>query len=301
MKPAVVLSRSDAQCATFFWRERPAFYVGYRFIEHHPEVIESPLPGVDELPTGRFGEMPGADGDPLPGKEGDPWGKGWAVSYEEDDPDDRIQLSFRASADGSAWARGLDNGGAQERMFFFRPEDDGVRMWMTLATREPIEGAIAVQQCLRYSGSTNVAWRQSVACIPFLSEFDVQAGGKPNDSLTYGRRDGCWVRFPIALTAYHTPGNLPLLNERSSGEVAHGLIVRESLDGKYASGMYWERTAYISNRHPADCLHASVDFGPLGAGASRTVHGKFYFVEGAKEDLLRAWCRDFPVNNTDIE
>jgi hypothetical protein len=83
------------------------------------------------------------------------------------------------------------------------------------------------------------------------------------------------------------------------GEVAHGLIIRESLDGRFSSGMYWERTAYVGNRHPADCLHAAVDFGPLSAGQHRTVHGKFYFVEGTREQLLEVWRSDFPENNND--
>jgi hypothetical protein len=98
---------------------------------------------------------------------------------------------------------------------------------------------------------------------------------------------------------YHTPPGLPLVKKRSSGAVDHGLIIRESLDSRCSSGMYWERTAYISNRHPADCLHASMDFGPLKAGQSRTVHGKFYFIDGPKDNLLGAWRRDFPNSNID--
>jgi hypothetical protein len=58
-------------------------------------------------------------------------------------------------------------------------------------------------------------------------------------------------------------------------------------------GMYWERTAWVSNRHPADCIHASIDFGPLAAGQSRTLHGVVYFIEGSKDDLLTLWQSDF--------
>jgi hypothetical protein len=57
--------------------------------------------------------------------------------------------------------------------------------------------------------------------------------------------------------------------------------------------MYWERTAYVTNRHPADCLHALVDFGPLAKGEERTVRGKFYLVEGNRDDLLAVWKEDF--------
>ncbi len=55
----------------------------------------------------------------------------------------------------------------------------------------------------------------------------------------------------------------------------------------------WERTLLVSNRHPADCVHAWVDVGPLAAGQSRIVRGKVYFFQGSKEDLLEHWRRDF--------
>jgi hypothetical protein len=50
---------------------------------------------------------------------------------------------------------------------------------------------------------------------------------------------------------------------------------------------------YVSNRHPADCLHAGVDFGPLAAGESRSVQGKFYWLEGTKDDLFDLWQQEF--------
>jgi hypothetical protein len=68
-----------------------------------------------------------------------------------------------------------------------------------------------------------------------------------------------------------------------------------------ATGMYWERTVAISNRHPADCVHAWVDFGPLDVAESRTVWGKFYYLEGTKDDLLDRWRRDFTINNQDAQ
>jgi hypothetical protein len=194
----------------------------------------------------------------------------------------------------------LDNEGKQEREFFFRPTDSGVLMWMKMTTHVDLPGACAVQQCLRFSGATNQQWRRPIALIPFLSEFDIQAQGKPNDSLTWVRRDGGWMRLPVQHTRYHTPPGALLLADGSDGEIPHGLIVRESLDQRYCSGMYWERTAYVSNRHPADCLHCSVDFAPLREGQSRTVHGKFYFVDGPNDRLLEMWRGDFPVSNKDL-
>ncbi|MBN1673216.1 MAG: hypothetical protein JXR37_19380 [Kiritimatiellae bacterium] len=294
-KPCIVLSNAKNQCATFVWPDVSDVYVGYRFMEHRPETLDTPLDGIDALPR-LAGERPEFDREkePASGETCDPFGRGWATSYTEPDADEPIRLQFRAYADGSAWACGQDNAGAQTReFFFFEPAEDGVLMRMRLSTRAPITGAFAVQQCLRFSGRTNQAWRRPIACVPALSEFDLQAAGRPNDTLTYARRNGEWIRFPLPHTRFATPPGRPFLAAKGDGEVDHGLIVRESRDGKLSSGMYWERTAYMSNRHPADCLHACVDFGPLDAGAARTVYGKFYFVDGTKDDLLALWAKDF--------
>jgi len=52
---------------------------------------------------------------------------------------------------------------------------------------------------------------------------------------------------------------------------------------------------YVSNRHPADCLHAGVDMGPLKASESRTVQGKFYWLDGTKGDVYALWRQEFGV------
>jgi len=289
----VVLSSPRNQCATFFRPERPDLYVGYRFIEYQPETLDEPLAGIDALPRRRGEEQMPEASEPLTADRADPWRKGWLAAYDESDADDPVQLRFRSFADGSARAAGLDRGGDMEREFFFRPVADGVRMWMRMTARVAVPGACAVQQCLRFSGETAVAWRQAVARVCPLSEFDHQAHGRPDETLTWARREGGWLRFPLAMTRYHTPPGEALLAEGSAGEVAHGLILRESADGSCAAGMYWERTAYLTNRHPADCLHAVVDFGPLEAGESRTVRGRFFLLEGTKDDLLARWREAF--------
>lgn len=294
MKPTVVLSSTLARSVTFFWRERPDPYIGYRFMEHDPEMRPAPLPDIDRGPTCALGDMPEPEERGLL-EEFDPWDREWFASYDEADSSNPIQLRFRAYRDGSAWARGLDNEGKQTRELFFKPVDDGVLLWMRLTSPEPIPGSFAVQQCLRYSGKTNHPWRHVIACVPSLSEFDLQASHNPNETLTFCRRDGEWLKFPVPWTIFRTAGGAAPVGGECAGEIDHGLIVRESLDGTCSSGMYWERTVYVSNRHPADCLHASVDFGPLDAGDSRTVHGKFYFLEGPKDEILERWQQDFPV------
>ncbi len=128
--------------------------------------------------------------------------------------------------------------------------------------------------------------------------------------MTWSRRENIWQPFPLPFTRYHLPPGQGIYDD-SSGPVDCGLIVRESASPEEApdsywqltapeatwetwtAGFYWESSAYISNRHPADCLHIGIDLGPLESGQSRTVRGKFYWLEGTKEDVLTLWQKDF--------
>jgi hypothetical protein len=311
MKPSVFLSNPRNQCVTFFWPDSPRYFVGYRLIEYAPQTLPAPLAGMDAQPASALEDWPEA---PAP-RETDPPDPHWMTSYSEANPQDPVQLSFQSYTDGSARCRGQDNGGAQTRELFFRPAEDGVWMWMRLTTRASLPGAFAVQQCLRFTGAQNEAWRLKVAHVPFLSELDLQGMGQANTTLTCVRRDQAWFNLPVEHLAYATPPGRPLLGAAASGAVEHGLIVRQTVDratapdwywqrvapgatwGCIAAGLYWERTAFVTNRHPADCVHAVVDFGPLAAGQSRTVRGKFYYLEGTRDELLEHWKKDFPLDS----
>jgi hypothetical protein len=297
IKPIVILSNPEQQCVTFFWKNNPHFYVGYRFVEHSPEIIATPLSHDESLLGYLTNNGPEITTEKVVLEKCDPWDKNWITQYVERDARDNIQLSFKTFIDGSAWACSYDLGGAQKREFFFNTVETGVIITMRLTTDVPIPGAFCVQQCLRMTGNTNKEWRRRVALTPFLSEFDTQAQGNPNLTLTYVRKEDSWLRFPVSHTKYHTHAGLPLLMSNSGGQIDHGLIVRESQDEKYSAGMYWERTAYVSNRHPADCIHACIDMGPLRVDEQRTVHGKFYFIEGPKDKLLKIWQSDFRIKD----
>lgn len=167
-----------------------------------------------------------------------------------------------------------------------------------------------MQQCLRFTGGIGFGFGRTVATVPFLSELLMQALGNANGTITWVRREQSWQPLPVPFTRYHTEAAAGLY-EDSSGAVDCGLIVRESASREQApasywrtvapeatwetwsAGLYWERTAYVSNRHPADCLHAGVVVGPLKAGESRTVMGKVYWLEGTKEELFAEWRKEF--------
>jgi len=302
MKPVVLLSSVDHQCATFVWPGDLRFFVGYRFVEHQPMATSGPLPHRSMLQS----QPPPIPDDLLPCA--DEWLDNWQTEYA--DPENPLRLRFQTFADGSAGASVVENEGLQERTWRFVPEEHGVRMWMSLTTHEPILGGYVVPQCLRLGGGIGFGFRRTVARVPFLSELLMQALGNANGTLTWARNKGRWHPFPVPFTRYHTPAGEGVYAD-SRGQVDIGLIVRQSASraeapssywryvapdarwDTWSCGLYWQRTAYISNRHPADCLHAGVDLGSLEAGKSRTVAGKFYWIEGTKDDLLAHWREEF--------
>jgi hypothetical protein len=305
----VVLSLPSEQCLTFAWRERPADYIGYRCLEGAPLVLDT---GVD------YSGQPAADWPAMPAREvqapalarDDNWPANWLTEYAEADPAAPVQLSFRAGAAGAAWCTCVT--GAQQQEFHFQPVADGIEIRLRFSSDMPIEGGYCLQQCLRFTGRMNMAWRRAIAQTPYFSELDLQGGGGANLTLTHARRENEWFGFPVQHVAYPTRAGAPSVPEMSPEAIDHGLIVRESFArndapenywaetapgltwDRIVAGLYWERTAYVSNRHPADCVHAVIDVGPLAAGQARTLHGKMYFFEGTKDDLLARWRKDFP-------
>jgi hypothetical protein len=304
----VVLSIPSEQCLTFAWRERPTDYVGYRCVEGAPLVLADAV-DYSGQPAAHWPHMPARDDHAPVLARDDHWRDHWLTEYAEADPAAPVQLSFRAGADGAAWCTCVT--GAQRQEFHFQPVSDGIELRLRFSTDLPIDGGYCLQQCLRFTGRMNMAWRRAIAQTPYFSELDLQAAGGANLTLTHARRGGEWFNFPVQHVAYPTRAGLPV-PALSAEPIDHGLIVRESFTRGYAppnywaeaapgsswdqivAGLYWERTAYVSNRHPADCVHAVLDVGPLAAGQSRTLHGKVYFLEGSKDDLLARWRQDFP-------
>lgn len=302
LKPIIVLSNVEHQCVTFVWPNDLRCFVGYRFVEHEPRITAAPLPHL----SAQRPEMPPPSSGMYP--QSNEWLENWQTTYT--DPHNPLLLKFQTFADGSAQASVVENNGQQERTWRFTPEETGVRIWMKLTTHEPLPNGFILQQCLRFSSGIGFGFNGTVAQVPFLSELLMQALGNANGTITWVRRAGEWQALPVPFTRYHTAVGEGIYAD-SSGRVDCGLIVRESASRAqapasywqmvapdatwetWAAGLYWERTVYVSNRHPADCLHAGVDCGGLAAGESRTVEGKFYWLEGTKADLYALWQREY--------
>jgi hypothetical protein len=312
MKPQVVLSDVENKCSTFTLSDQLEHYIGYSVLENTPRIIEGLKGSYDQQPTARPRDiMPLKDDLPMPLDE-HAHKRGWRSSYMPKGNHDPVQLMFHASADQRAECVVVDKERGMRSVMQFEPVSDGVRLTMQVNTEVPIESALCVQQCLRFTGKMNDPWRLKVAHIPYLSELDMQAMGNANGTLTFSRRDDEWMSFPVEHRIFATKSGAAL-DQNSSGIIDHGLIIRESPkrteapdwywervapDANWAqvvSGMYWERTAFVSNRHPADCVHSWFDVGPLDVGEVRVVRGKFYYLEGSKDDLLQQFELDFPV------
>jgi len=79
----------------------------------------------------------------------------------------------------------------------------------------------------------------------------------------------------------------------SKQDAAAGLIIRESGDGRWATGIAWERFLSAQAHNPWECMHLSIHVGPLKKGETRHVRGRIYFLPGDKETLLKRYQQDF--------
>ena len=76
-----------------------------------------------------------------------------------------------------------------------------------------------------------------------------------------------------------------------------GLILRESDDGGWVSGIAWENYLSVSGHYPLRCMHLSARVGPLAPGGTRMIRGKIYLFSGTKEDGLSKFREDFSVES----
>jgi hypothetical protein len=82
----------------------------------------------------------------------------------------------------------------------------------------------------------------------------------------------------------------------SQDNAASGLLVRESEDGRWVTGIGWERFLSTQGHNPWSCLHACIRVGPLEPGESRTVRGRLFLFQGTKEECLARFRAAFPPN-----
>jgi hypothetical protein len=72
-----------------------------------------------------------------------------------------------------------------------------------------------------------------------------------------------------------------------------GVIIRESTDGRWVTGIAWEDYLSIQGHNPWRCMHLCVRVGPLKQTETKKVRGKIYLLRGTKEDCLKRYLADF--------
>ena len=79
----------------------------------------------------------------------------------------------------------------------------------------------------------------------------------------------------------------------SEVNAAAGLLLRESTDDQWVTGIAWERFLSAQGHNPWQCMHLCIRVGPLKRGETRTIRGRVYLFPGTKEDCLRRYRRGF--------
>ncbi len=80
---------------------------------------------------------------------------------------------------------------------------------------------------------------------------------------------------------------------KSDVDAIDGLIVRRSTNRKWVTAIAWERFLSAQGHNPWECMHLSVNVGPLKQGKTRTVRGEIYLFEGSQKDALERYKEDF--------
>lgn len=201
----------------------------------------------------------------------------------------------------------------QRWTYYIVPVAEGFEMlWVITTKDEGLNEYYTVQQCFRMSGRTNEKSRHKIALTPAFSEYDLwaqqEAKGLPWTSLSFVRRNRSWEALPAirSYLACRTPLGVKIDTVRSGGDLkkaadssrfeAHidcALATRNNRDNTWVCAFYWQRISHISNHHPADCLHASVNLGPLAPKSKRAIQGKIYWMEASKDELFARWQKDF--------
>jgi hypothetical protein len=104
------------------------------------------------------------------------------------------------------------------------------------------------------------------------------------------------TRFRSAVEAASDEGKLLFSNKwpTSDDDATAGLIVRESEDGRWVTGIAWEDFLSVQAHNPWSCVHVCVRVGALQPGESRTIRGRLYLFAGDKEECAVRFRRDFP-------
>lgn len=98
------------------------------------------------------------------------------------------------------------------------------------------------------------------------------------------------------LDRLHPNGTFVFSNKWPTSEVnaATGLLIRQSADRKWVTGVGWDDCLSVQGHNPWACMHACVRVGPLKPGDRKTVRGRLYLFPGTPAECLLRWRRAAP-------
>jgi hypothetical protein len=101
-------------------------------------------------------------------------------------------------------------------------------------------------------------------------------------------------RFRPALDRLAPKGEFVFSNKWPTSEVnsVTGILIRESADRKWVTGIGWEDYLSVQGHNPWACMHASIRVGPLKRGQSKSVRGRTFLFPGSKNDCLERWRKE---------
>ena len=109
-------------------------------------------------------------------------------------------------------------------------------------------------------------------------------------------------QFRPLLDRLSPQGKFVFSNKWPTSEVnaATGILIRESADQAWVTGIGWEDCLSVQGHNPWACMHASVRVGPLKRGEKKTVRGRVYLFPGSRNDCLKRWRQAFPAASRDL-
>jgi hypothetical protein len=193
--------------------------------------------------------------------------------------------------------------------------------WITSYT-QPNRGRYKITMQL-HADNVDMQWEISnlsrqtwnyVSATPHLAFSDAPNFVDPAQERTFLRIGGRWVSIKDtkrddgnAKTQWyiirgHRPAKLmgnrphqPAGWGQSPEQPDNGLVAVVGRDGNWVIGQAFEDVQYICLNSPV-CIHPAAFFGRLKPGEQRTVRGKYYFLRGGVDDLLRRFNADFGRN-----
>ena len=79
----------------------------------------------------------------------------------------------------------------------------------------------------------------------------------------------------------------------SKDDAHEGLLVRQSTDGRWVTGIAWRDFLSAQGHNPWQCMHLGINVGPLRPGKSKTIQGRIYLFPGQPAGLLRSLQEGF--------